>query len=216
MGDGIDYGLITEERFGHFVYWAVTRHPKDRFDDATIDRMIRAEFPDHEKSRGGTGAFQAIHRHRTYAKNHPDRFGIQNEGHSREVLARIDGKMRRDENVAFDPNEVSTPSLYIEGAVRTVAVNAYERNPNARRACVEHYGYACAVCEFDFAGVYGAIGEGFIHVHHLRDLATVGEEYEVDPIQDLRPVCPNCHAMLHRETPAMSISKLRSIVGACR
>ena len=62
---------------------------------------------------------------------------------------------------------------------------------------------------FDFGEVYGELGEGFIHVHHLLDLSTIGEEYEVDPIKDLHPVCPNCHAMLHREVPAMSIKKLR-------
>ena len=59
--------------------------------------------------------------------------------------------------------------------------------------------------------VYGDMGDGFIHVHHLKDLATIGEEYEVDPIEDLRPVCPNCHAMLHRTVPAMSIEDLRAI-----
>jgi 5-methylcytosine-specific restriction protein A len=70
------------------------------------------------------------------------------------------------------------------------------------------------VCGFDFAKLYGEIGEGFIHVHHLRDLATVGGEYEVDPIKDLRPVCPNCHAMLHVETPAIGIEDLRALIAA--
>ncbi len=36
------------------------------------------------------------------------------------------------------------------------------------------------------------MGEGFIHVHHLKPLSEVGYEYRVDPIRDLRPVCPNC------------------------
>ena len=75
---------------------------------------------------------------------------------------------------------------------------------------------ACAVCKFDLSEVYGEIGAGYINVHHLRDLATVGEEYEVDPIQDLRPVCPNCHAMLHKQTPAMTIAALRKIVATTR
>jgi predicted HNH restriction endonuclease len=91
-------------------------------------------------------------------------------------------------------------------------VNSYERNPAARRACIAHYGTGCSVCGFNFGQVYGDLGEGYIHVHHLRDLATIGTEYEVDPIADLRPVCPNCHAMLHRETPAMSIEELKEII----
>jgi 5-methylcytosine-specific restriction protein A len=116
----------------------------------------------------------------------------------------------------IEPNEVAMPALYVEGATRSVTVNAYERNPRARKACLDHYGFDCAVCVFNFANFYGDLGEGFIHVHHLKDLATVGGEYEVDPIADLRPVCPNCHAMLHAETPAMSIAKLRSIIDARR
>jgi len=112
------------------------------------------------------------------------------------------------------PTEEPTPSKFIEGATRVVSVNAYERNPKARKACIEHYGFHCAVCGFNFATFYGDIGEGFIHVHHLKDLATVGGEYLVDPVQDLRPVCPNCHAMLHVESPAMSIERLQALVRA--
>ena len=107
------------------------------------------------------------------------------------------------------PDEVAAAGRYVEGSVRQVAVNAYERSSTARRACLDHYGLDCAVCGFNFAEVYGTLGKGFIHVHHLRDLAVIGEEYEVDPIGDLRPVCPNCHAMLHRKTPAMGVDALR-------
>jgi len=65
------------------------------------------------------------------------------------------------------------------------------------------------VCGIDFGKTYGRFAKGFIHVHHLRELSTVGEGYEVDPIADLRPVCPNCHAMLHTTRPAMATEKLR-------
>jgi 5-methylcytosine-specific restriction protein A len=107
------------------------------------------------------------------------------------------------------PDEVNAASHYKEGATKQVTVNAYERNPEARKACIAHYGTACTVCGFDFGKVYGELGEGFTHVHHLRDLATIGQEYEVNPIEDLRPVCPNCHAMLHRQVPAMSTEELQ-------
>lgn len=112
------------------------------------------------------------------------------------------------------PEEVTKPQLYTEGALRRIAVDSYERNPEARRACIEHYGAKCMVCGFDFADVYGDIGQGYIHVHHLRDLATIKKEYKVDPVEDMRPVCPNCHAMLHQTTPAMVLEKLQRIVRA--
>lgn len=95
------------------------------------------------------------------------------------------------------PEEV--PDSLTEGAKRTIIVNAYERNPAARNACIKEHGVTCVVCDFNFEKFYGERGKGFIHVHHLRSLADVGQEYEVDPIKDLRPVCPNCHAMLHRK-----------------
>lgn len=107
------------------------------------------------------------------------------------------------------PEEGPSEGTLTEGAAMQVTVNAYERNPAARRACVERYGCRCAICGFDFAATYGEIGEGFIHVHHLVALAEIGGEYDVDPIRDLRPVCANCHAMIHRVRPAMDLDELR-------
>jgi hypothetical protein len=89
------------------------------------------------------------------------------------------------------PNEVDPGRMYREGAVYQVTVNAYERDPKARSACIEYYGPTCVVCGFRFGAVYGTLAEGFIHVHHVRPLSEIGEEYEVDPIEDLRPVCAN-------------------------
>ncbi|HUY33445.1 MAG TPA: HNH endonuclease [Pirellulales bacterium] len=96
------------------------------------------------------------------------------------------------------PEEISATTALVEGAFCRVTVNAYERNPEARRRCLEHYGSNCIICGFNFGAVYGEVAEGYIHVHHLRPLSEIGGEYVVDPVEDLRPVCPNCHAVLHR------------------
>lgn len=53
-------------------------------------------------------------------------------------------------------------------------------------------------CGFDFRSVYGELGAGFIHVHHLTPLASLGNEGDVHTLEDLAVVCPNCHAMIHR------------------
>jgi 5-methylcytosine-specific restriction protein A len=58
--------------------------------------------------------------------------------------------------------------------------------------------------------MYGDIGRDFIHVHHEVELASIGAEYVIDPINDLKPVCPNCHAMLHRRKPAYSVNELKN------
>ena len=107
------------------------------------------------------------------------------------------------------PDEIDPQEPLVEGARRRVPVNAYERNPKARQICLKKYGYRCAVCEMCFEEYYGDIGRRFIHVHHIKELSSIRGEYEVDPIKDLCPVCPNCHAMLHRERPALSVDKLR-------
>lgn len=97
-----------------------------------------------------------------------------------------------------------------EGVAKLISVNAYERNPVARKACLTAYGYNCAVCGFDFEAVYGEIGRGFIHVHHIRPLSSIGINYVIDPIKDLVPLCSNCHAMIHRSDPPMSFAELKS------
>src|SRR5690606_21179175 len=61
-----------------------------------------------------------------------------------------------------------------EGAAKRISVNAYERNPVARRRCIEHHGTNCVVCGFSFGKTYGPIADGVIHVHHLRPLANCG------------------------------------------
>ncbi len=98
-----------------------------------------------------------------------------------------------------------------EGAKRQVAVNAYERSAAARQACINHYGYLCAACGFDFEAKYGERGKHFIHVHHVVPLASIGESYMVDPVADLRPICPNCHAIIHRTDPPCSLEALMAL-----
>lgn len=125
-------------------------------------------------------------------------------------LRRLLAKLKQTLNgQSLFPDEID-PEELVEGAGRQVTVNAYERNSEARQACLNHYGLGCAVCGFDFRSVYGDIGDGFIHVHHLVELSSIRRKYVVDPVKDLRPVCPNCHAMLHRQRPPLTIEALRA------
>jgi 5-methylcytosine-specific restriction protein A len=105
---------------------------------------------------------------------------------------------------------------YIEGKSKKVTVNKYERDTKAREKCIQHYGYQCSVCKFSFKNMYGGIGEEFIHVHHLTPISAIGKQYKIDPVNDLRPVCPNCHAMLHKSDPPFSIEELKSLINENR
>jgi 5-methylcytosine-specific restriction protein A len=115
----------------------------------------------------------------------------------------------------YFPDEIPNPNEIFEGAKKQVTVNAYERNVKARQKCIEHYGSECSVCGFDFEGAYGERGKDFIHVHHLVQISSIGKEYQVNPIEDLRPVCPNCHAMIHRN-PLFTIDQLKSCLAKWR
>lgn len=110
------------------------------------------------------------------------------------------------------PQELESEILF-EGARKQITINAYERNEKARRQCITHYGCVCKVCGFDFGKTYGDVGEGYIQVHHIVPLATVAKEYEVNPIEDLIPVCANCHAMIHKRKPAYTIEEVKGFLG---
>ncbi|MDN4645767.1 HNH endonuclease [Arthrobacter sp. PsM3] len=111
-----------------------------------------------------------------------------------------------------DPTE-AVPGTYPEGAVVRVEVNIYERDPEARRACIAYHGTHCAACGFSFEMAYGGIGKGFIHVHHVVPVSRLGSGYQLDPITDLVPLCANCHAMAHQgvSTPR-TVAELRRII----
>lgn len=99
-------------------------------------------------------------------------------------------------------------SLYTEGHVFVNHCTGYERNRKARQKCLEHYGYKCVVCGFDFEKEYGEIGHEFIEVHHIVPVSSIGNEYVVDPVKDLRPLCSNCHSMIHRSSKVLTIDEL--------
>lgn len=112
---------------------------------------------------------------------------------------------------AVIPEEYDRTETFPEGAASSIEVNRYERDPRARQACIEKWVHNCVVCGFNFEARYGELGKGYVHVHHLTDLSTVGDDHEVDPMKDLRPVRPNCHAMLHRDSrPARGIEDLKA------
>ncbi len=103
---------------------------------------------------------------------------------------------RNDEPIYPDDIYMRSSKIF-EGIKQTVNVNKYERDSSARHICIEHKGSTCAICGFDFGKVYGQSFQGKIHVHHIVPISKIREKYELDPINDLIPVCPNCHLILH-------------------
>lgn len=139
-------------------------------------------------------------------------------GHSpdlvREIGRYVGRTLPQPDYVAQDASaagRVADRGELLEGALMRVMSNRYERNPRARGECVAYYGTKCQVCDFSFGVAFGALGEGFIHVHHASPVSRSSGEYVIDPIRDLCPVCPNCHAMLHVQDPPLTVDELRRI-----
>jgi hypothetical protein len=109
----------------------------------------------------------------------------------------------------FAAEELLPDVEYAEGAAGHVLVNAYERNRQAREACLRHHGRSCAACGFNFEANYGEAAAGYIQVHHLIPIAQIGAKYRLRPIRDMRPVCPNCHAAIHRREPPFLIEEIK-------
>ena len=81
-----------------------------------------------------------------------------------------------------------------------------------RNMCLSHYGTECYVCGEDFGVKYGSLGEGYIRVSFYKpDIREKGEP--IDPISDLRPICPNCLSMMQRRPAApISMEELKAII----
>ena len=100
-----------------------------------------------------------------------------------------------------------------EGAKTTATVNRYERSPRNRRACINHYGWSCWVCDLDFSEIYGPLGDGYIQVHHMVPVAEMEPGYRPDPVKEMVPLCSNCHSMIHRGESLLSPVELRELLG---
>jgi 5-methylcytosine-specific restriction enzyme A len=117
-------------------------------------------------------------------------------------------------NDEFFPEVLDANSEIFEGLKKQISVNKYERSSIARAKCIEVHGVICKVCSFDFQKTYGALGKDFIHVHHITPIHIIGKNYKVDYANDLIPVCPNCHAMLHRKVNGKfhSVTELQDLL----
>ncbi len=99
---------------------------------------------------------------------------------------RLEGDLLQYVEFNFDDNLQSHiyPDMIndeiFEGLKKTITVNKYERSSIARKKCIEVHGCTCQICGINFKNKYGDIGEGFIHVHHIVPVHSIGKEYKVN------------------------------------
>lgn len=99
------------------------------------------------------------------------------------------------------------PIAASEGRKYSVQNSRFERSRILRERCLHHYGLSCQVCKMSFKETYGEINPGYIEVHHINPL--MNGERSTNPINDMIPLCSNCHSMAHQEQPPISISDLK-------
>jgi 5-methylcytosine-specific restriction protein A len=110
---------------------------------------------------------------------------------------------------------------YFEGETNTTVktINTAKRNASARAKCLQYYfpnkKYKCILCGFDFEKGYGDLGKDFIEVHHKEShtlVSKISGTHEINPIEDLIPVCSNCHSIIHRSKPPIPVEKIKEIL----
>lgn len=199
----------------------------DSFSTLQFIECYREQFPaewaqiEQQHGSGGKGAktrysaySRIAHHLNDFAKNgslhkHKYQAAPAEWGSSR---IRYWGEYQEDEVVeVYFGDTMDEPITVTEGKATTAEGTRYQRSARARKICIRNWGVKCKVCDFDFEAVFGPLGAGYIHVHHLKPIADYGKSYQLVPINDLRPLCPNCHAMAHRERPVKSIQELIEI-----
>lgn len=98
-----------------------------------------------------------------------------------------------------------------EGRRSEVTASRLERSPANRAACIALKGTRCSACGLLLEDAYGALARGYIEVHHGVPVSQLADT-SVDIARDLHPLCPNCHAMVHRRTPPLEVGQLRVVL----
>jgi len=137
---------------------------------------------------------------------------VLQKGYDNISISQYYHKFNSDYNYSYEILEKN--NKYIEGSVKKITVNAYERNQKARIECIKKYGAICNICGFDFKKKYGDNFSGIIEVHHKKPLSEIKINYEIDPINDLIPVCSNCHTILHKKVNGkeLTVEEVQALV----
>lgn len=181
--------------------WLIVRY--------TVDRLSVKEYRDKRMR-------EALSRMRSFSDvafpedNGREKAQVEERGGKQETGRRQEPHQRKKPRLLISENE--SGELH-EGRRRQSLSSAVERNATARRLCLEHYGPTCVVCGMNFEKVFGEEFAGIIDVHHLNPISQKGGDHLVDPIEDMVPLCPNCHRMIHRKKDGVySPDELRHLI----
>ena len=111
----------------------------------------------------------------------------------------------------FDEDEESQ-----EGRILTITHKVRERDKKIvkrkkDKVLREKGKLTCEVCGFNFSLVFGERGNGFIECHHTQPVSEL-KDGQKTKLSELSLVCSNCHRMIHRKKPWLSIDETREII----
>lgn len=106
------------------------------------------------------------------------------------------------EIIVYDENIIIS-----EGKIEVKENKARERSKALRDAAILYYSQLgklkCKVCGFCFEDMYGDIGKNFIEIHHERPICKYENSGNIqfisEAVKNVKPLCSNCHRMIHRK-----------------
>lgn len=121
-------------------------------------------------------------------------------------------KLNEVNNIGFTDDDEGFPEGKLVLRQHLVRERNSEVTKLAKERFIQQHGKLfCEVCEFDFNACYGDIGEGYIEGHHTKPVSEMFENEETK-VEDIALVCANCHRMLHRKRPWLTITKLKELL----
>lgn len=108
-----------------------------------------------------------------------------------------------------------------EGTQTIQNTKVYERSKKLRDQAIKYYKtddkIKCHACCFDFENFYGEYGKDFIEIHHEKPVYQYnGDDIEktiTDALENVKPICPNCHRMIHRRRKnLLTLKELRDLI----
>ena len=124
--------------------------------------------------------------------------------------------LTRPEDNTEDTKQIDDDEEFPEGTILSRLHRLRERNSQLvkrkKKQRLQQTGkLGCEACNFDFAEHYGKLGYGFAECHHNEPVSELSTERMIK-LSELSIVCPNCHRMLHRVRPWLTVDQLRSLL----
>lgn len=137
------------------------------------------------------------------------------EGHVDALILEADSVRQAIARLDASDGPLSGTEYEVEGEEGGVVMRLHKRRERDRKLVSEKKAWAksrnclrCEVCDFDYGAEYGALGDGFIEVHHIKPLHMI-EGRVKSKLSDLALLCANCHRMAHTRRMPLTLEELR-------